>query len=238
MSLHSVNLFPSCLFVTHCRGHSTPGHPENFHTAGVEVSTGPLGQGISNAVGLAIAERHLAAQYNMAGEDPIIDNFTYAICGDGCLQEGVSSEASSLAGHLRLGRLIVLYDDNHITIDGGTDLSFTEDVLKRYEAYGWHCAHVPDGDSNVAGIITAIKAAQVSMLLAAQSLQGFRILTRSFVFVQAVTDAPSIIKVTTTIGFGSGLAGTGAVHGAPLKGDDLGALKTKFGFDPAKVGFL
>ena len=103
----------------------------------MEVCTGPLGQGISNAVGLAIAERHLAANFN-EGDHNVFDNYTYVICGDGCMQEGVASEASSLAGHLGLGRLIVLYDDNHITIDGDTALSFSEDVLKRYEAYGWH----------------------------------------------------------------------------------------------------
>ena len=124
-------------------GSITPGHPEVGVTDGVEVSTGPLGQGISNAVGLAIAETHLGAKYNKPGF-PVVDNFTFVICGDGCLQEGVSSEASSLAGHLGLGSLIVLYDDNNITIDGSTELSFTEDVIKRYDAYGWQTLVVDD----------------------------------------------------------------------------------------------
>jgi len=126
-------------------GSKTPGHPENFLTPGVEVSTGPLGQGISNAVGLAIAERHLAASFNRDGFD-IVDHFTYVICGDGCLQEGVSSEACSLAGHLGLGKLIVCYDDNHVTIDGDTALSFTEDVNTRFQAYGWHVLTVNDAN--------------------------------------------------------------------------------------------
>ena len=112
----------------------TPGHPESHMTSGVEVSTGPLGQGISNAVGLAIARTHMASKYNRK-DFPLFDHNVYVICGDGCLQEGVSSEACSLAGHLKLGSLIVLYDDNKIQIDGSTDLAFTEDVLKRYEAY-------------------------------------------------------------------------------------------------------
>lgn len=135
------------------------------------MSTGPLGQGISNAVGLALAETHLAAEFNVAGMAPLVDSYTYVLCGDGCLQEGISSEASSLAGHLGLGKLIVLYDDNKITIDGETSLSFTEDVLARYAAYGWHTLHVADGDKDVAGIEAAIRAAQ------------------------AVTDKPSMIKV-------------------------------------------
>ena len=121
----------------------TPGHPENILTAGVEVTTGPLGSGISNAVGIAIAEKQLAATFNRPGLD-IVDTYTYVICGDGCLQEGISSEACSLAGHLGLGKLIVCYDDNRITIDGDTKLSFTEDVNKRYEAYGWHVQTVDD----------------------------------------------------------------------------------------------
>lgn len=126
-------------------GSLTPGHPENFVTPGVEVSTGPLGQGISNAVGLAMAEKHLAAVYNKDGFN-LIDHYTYVLCGDGCLQEGVSAEACSLAGHLGLGKLIVCYDDNKITIDGNTSLSFTEDVGKRYEAYGWQVLTVEDGN--------------------------------------------------------------------------------------------
>lgn len=189
-------------------GSRTPGHPENHITAGIEVSTGPLGQGISNAVGLALAERHLAGVYNRPGHN-IVDHFTYVICGDGCLQEGVSAEASSFAGHQKLGKLIVLYDDNQITIDGDTSLSFSEDVLARYAAYGWHTQHVNNGDSaDLTDLREAIETAK------------------------GVTDQPSIIKVTTVIGFGSSKEGTHDVHGAPLGHDDLAAVKAKFGFDP------
>jgi len=186
----------------------TAGHPENVLHPAIEVSTGPLGQGISNAVGMAAASKHVAARFNKAGFD-VMDNFIYCICGDGCLQEGVSGESSSLAGHLGLGNLIVLYDDNKITIDGSTELSFTEDVLKRYEAYGWHTICVADGDADTVGIAAAIKAAK------------------------AVTDKPTMIKVSTTIGFGAGAkAGTAGVHGSPLNGDELAALKTQLGFSP------
>lgn len=121
-------------------GSKCPGHPESFRTPGVEVSTGPLGQGFANAVGFAIAERHLASVYNRPGFD-LVDNFTYVFCGDGCMQEGITSEAASLAGHLKLGKLIVLYDDNKVQIDGETDLAFSENVAKRFEAYGWHIQH-------------------------------------------------------------------------------------------------
>ena len=177
-------------------GSKTPGHPETFETAGVEVTTGPLGQGISNAVGLAMAEAHLAAKFNKS-DCTVVDHYTYVIMGDGCHQEGVSGEAASLAGHLGLGKLIALYDDNHITIDGNTNVSFTEDVLKRYEAYGWHVQHVENGNTDVAGIQRAIEAAK------------------------AVTDRPSLIKVTTTIGYGSpNKANTAGVHGAALGADE------------------
>ena len=173
-------------------GAKTPGHPETFETPGVEVTAGPLGAGISNAVGLAIAEAHLAAKFNKP-DSKIVDHFTYVIMGDGCNQEGVASEACSLAGHLKLGKLIALYDDNHITIDGRTDVSFTEDVLKRYESYGWHVQHVPDGNKDVNAIANAIQLAK------------------------EVTDKPSIIKITTTIGYGSpNKSDTAGVHGAPL----------------------
>jgi transketolase len=177
-------------------GSRTPGHPETFETPGVEVTTGPLGQGIANAVGLAIAEAHLAAKFNKP-EVQLVDHYTYVIMGDGCHQEGISSEAASLAGHLGLGKLIALYDDNHITIDGNTNVSFTEDVLKRYEAYGWHVQHVADGNTDVDGIAKAIEAAK------------------------AVTDRPSMIKVTTTIGYGSpNKSGTAGVHGAALGAEE------------------
>ncbi|ANB15393.1 transketolase TKL1 [Sugiyamaella lignohabitans] len=187
-------------------GSRTPGHPEN-DLCGVEVTTGPLGQGIANAVGLALAESQLAATFNKPGYD-LIDNYTYAIFGDGCMQEGVASEAMSLAGHLKLGKLIAFYDDNHITIDGDTNVSFTEDVLKRLEAYGWHTIWVKDGNTDLAGITAAIEEAK------------------------KVTDKPSVIKVTTTIGYGSKQQGTHSVHGAALKKDDIVQLKEQFGFDP------
>ena len=177
-------------------GSHTPGHPETFETAGVEVTTGPLGAGISSAVGLAIAEAHLAAKYNKP-DAKLVDHYTYVIMGDGCNQEGVASEACSLAGHLGLGKLIALYDDNHITIDGNTNVSFTEDVMKRYEAYGWHVQHVADGNTDVDGIARAIEAAK------------------------AVTDRPSLIKVTTTIGYGSpNKSNTAGVHGAALGAEE------------------
>jgi transketolase len=177
-------------------GSHTPGHPETFETAGVEVTTGPLGAGISSAVGLAIAEAHLAAKYNKP-DAKLVDHYTYVIMGDGCNQEGVASEACSLAGHLGLGKLIALYDDNHITIDGNTNVSFTEDVMKRYEAYGWHVQHVAEGNTDVDGIARAIEAAK------------------------AVTDRPSLIKVTTTIGYGSpNKSNTAGVHGAALGAEE------------------
>lgn len=185
-------------------GSKCPGHPENFQTPGVEVSTGPLGQGISNAVGLALAEKHLAAEFNRDGHN-IVEHYTYVICGDGCLQEGVSSEASSLAGHLGLGKLIVLYDDNQITIDGNTNLSFTEDVKKRYEAYNWQVIVVDDGNYDHEAINKAVAEAKKE------------------------TEKPTLIKIRTTIGLGSKIENTHSVHGAPLKADDLAATKLKFG---------
>ncbi|MGB3691936.1 MAG: transketolase [Spirulinaceae cyanobacterium] len=185
----------------------TPGHPENFMTEGVEITTGPLGQGVANAVGLAVAEAHLAAKYNKP-DSKIVDHYTYVIMGDGCNMEGVSGEACSLAGHWGLGKLIAFYDDNHISIDGSTDLAFTEDVSKRYEAYGWHVQHVEDGNSDLEAIAEAIEAAK------------------------AVTDKPSLIKVTTTIGFGSpNKANTHGVHGAALGGDEVAATRKHLGWD-------
>nr|YP_009530718.1 transketolase [Paulinella micropora]AXY63407.1 transketolase [Paulinella micropora] len=187
-------------------GSRTPGHPETFETPGVEVTTGPLGAGISNAVGLAIAEAHLAAKFNKP-DCKLVDHYTYAIMGDGCNQEGVSGEACSLAGHLKLGKLIALYDDNHITIDGKTDVSFTEDVLKRYEAYGWHVQHVQDGNVDIKGIEQAIEKAK------------------------AVTDKPSLIKITTTIGYGSpNKSDTAGVHGAPLGSDETTLTRQQLGW--------
>ncbi|KAL2000175.1 hypothetical protein VTN02DRAFT_3461 [Thermoascus thermophilus] len=188
-------------------GSITPGHPEARDTPGVEVTTGPLGQGFSNAVGLAMAQAHTAAVFNKPGYD-LINNYTYCIFGDGCAMEGIASEAASTAGHLKLGNLICIYDDNHISIDGDTKCAFTEDVLKRFEAYGWHTEWVKDGDHDLEGIEAAIRRCQ------------------------AVKDKPSVIKLTTTIGFGSKLQGTGGVHGNPLKADDAQSVKKLFGFDP------
>jgi len=187
-------------------GAKTPGHPETFETPGVEVTAGPLGAGISNAVGLAIAEAHLAAKFNKP-DSTVVDHFTYVIMGDGCNQEGISSEACSLAGHLKLGKLIALYDDNHITIDGRTDVSFTEDVLKRYEAYGWHVQEIPEGNTDVEGISQAIAKAK------------------------SVTDKPSIIKVTTTIGYGSpNKSDTAGIHGAPLGEEEAELTRKQLGW--------
>jgi transketolase len=187
-------------------GSRTPGHPENFETEGVEVTTGPLGQGIANAVGLAMAEAHMAARFNKPN-CTLVDHYTYVILGDGCNMEGVSGEACSLAGHLGLGKLIALYDDNHISIDGSTDIAFTEDVAKRFEAYGWHVQHVENGNTDLDAIEQAIANAR------------------------AVTDKPSLIKVTTTIGYGSPKkANTAGVHGAPLGSDENAATRENLGW--------
>ncbi|OYQ63398.1 transketolase [Pseudanabaena sp. SR411] len=188
-------------------GSSTPGHPENFETAGVEVTTGPLGQGVGNAVGLAIAEAHLGARFNKPGHT-IVDHYTYVILGDGCNMEGIASEAASLGGHLKLGKLIMMYDSNSISIDGSTDLAFTEDVGKRYEAYGWHVTYVADGNEDLDAIAKAIAESK------------------------AVTDKPSLIVVTTTIGYGSPKkAGTSGVHGAALGGDEVAATRANLGWE-------
>jgi transketolase len=171
-----------------------------------------LGQGFGNAVGLAIAQKHTAAIFNKPEFD-LFDNHTYVIFGDGCAMEGIASEAASMAGHLQLGNLIAIYDDNHITIDGDTAVAFTEDVVKRFEAYGWHTQWVKDGNNDLAGIEAAIEAAK------------------------AVTDKPSLIKLTTIIGYGSLQQGTHNVHGNVLKPDDVEQMKKKFGFDP-KANFV
>ncbi len=185
----------------------TPGHPENFETPGVEVTTGPLGQGIANAVGLAIAEAHLAAKFNQS-DLTLVDHYTYVILGDGCNMEGVSGEACSLAGHLGLGKLIALYDDNHISIDGSTDIAFTEDVSKRFEAYGWHVLHVKDGNTDLEGIASAIAEAKT------------------------VTDKPTMIKVTTTIGYGSpNKQGTADAHGSVLGPDEIKLTRDNLGWE-------
>ena len=182
----------------------TPGHPEAGETDGVEVTTGPLGQGFAMSVGLAMAEKHLAAVYNKPGFD-VVDHHTYVLCGDGDLMEGVSHEAASLAGTLGLGKLIVLYDDNLISLDGPTELSYTEDVLKRFEAYHWHTQIVQDGND--------LKALEAAIAAA-----------------KAETGKPSLIAVRTVIGYGSPKAGTNKVHGEALGAVDTAATKKFFGF--------
>jgi transketolase len=167
-------------------GSKTPGHPENILTPGIEITTGPLGQGFANGVGMGIGAAHLGARFNKP-EFPIIDHYVYAICSDGDLMEGVASEAASLAGHLKLGKLIYFYDDNHVTIEGFTDLAFTENVPQRFEAYGWHTSIVEDGN-NLDEIDRAIRDAQ------------------------SVADKPSLICVKTTIGYGMPTAGTRKAH--------------------------
>jgi transketolase len=191
-------------------GSKTPGHPETFATPGVEATTGPLGQGAANAVGMAIAERFLAARYNKPGHT-IVDHYTYALVSDGDMMEGISHEVASLAGHLKLGKLIYLYDDNKISLDGPTSLSFTEDVARRYEAYGWQTLRVEKGDSDLDGIDKAIAAAK------------------------AETGRPSIILVHTTIGYGSpNKANTSEAHGSPLGAEEVKLTKKALGFDPGK----
>ncbi|MED1421163.1 transketolase [Bacillus smithii] len=184
-------------------GSKTPGHPEYGHTPGVEATTGPLGQGIAMAVGMAMAERHLASVYNKENY-PIVDHYTYAICGDGDLMEGVSAEAASLAGHLKLGRLIVLYDSNDISLDGELNKAFSESVEQRFKAYGWQYLRVEDGN-NLEEIAKAIEEARNDE-------------TR-----------PTIIEVKTVIGYGSpNKAGTSSVHGSPLGADELKKTKEAY----------
>jgi transketolase len=184
-------------------GARTAGHPEYGHGAGIETTTGPLGQGLANAVGMALAERHLAARFG-AG---LVDHYTYVIAGDGCLMEGISHEAASLAGHLGLARLIVLFDDNHISIDGPTDLAVSDDVLERFDAYGWDTS-AADGHDHEA-VAEAIARART-------------------------TDKPSLIALRTTIGFGAPKkAGTAATHGAPLGAEEIKGAREKLGWTAA-----
>ncbi len=186
-------------------GSKTPGHPENHCTPGVEVTTGPLGQGLSNAVGMAIAEAHLAAKYNRPGHE-IVDHFTYVFASDGDLMEGITAEACSLAGHLGLGKLIVLYDDNRICLAGSTALTFTEDAGQRFQAYGWQVIHVNDGN-DVALIDHALKEAKDE------------------------TGRPSIIFIRTTIGYGApAKGGTCEAHGSPLGMEELKSAKNCLGW--------
>jgi transketolase len=194
-------------------GSKTPGHPETHETPGVEAATGPLGQGISHAVGMAIAEAHLAARYNRPGL-PIVDHRTYVIASDGDLMEGVAAEACSLAGHLRLGKLIVLYDDNRMSLAGATSLSFTEDVGRRFEAYGWHVQHVPDGTD-----LTAIDAAIRNATAAASR--------------------PSLIAIRTVLGYGAPTKqDTFEAHGSPLGADELRGAKERLGWPTEPAFFL
>jgi transketolase len=187
-------------------GSKTPGHPEYSHTPGVETTTGPLGQGLANAVGMAMAERHLAARFNRPGLD-IVDHHTYVICGDGDLMEGVASEAASLAGHLGLGRLICLYDDNDISIEGSTDITFTENVAQRFGAYNWHVLHVDDGND-----LGAIEQALCD--------------------AKAETDRPTLIILRTHIAYGSpNKQGSADAHGAPLGEAEVCLAKGFLGCD-------
>ncbi|WP_018623214.1 transketolase [Spirosoma luteum] len=186
----------------------TPGHPESNLTPGVEVTTGPLGQGFANGVGMGMAEAFLAATYNKEGHTPM-NHYTYVLVSDGDLMEGIASEAASLAGHLKLGKLIYLYDDNLISLDGPTDLAFTEDRLQRFDAYGWHTQHVGDGN-DLDAIEGAIRAAQME------------------------TERPSIISVRTIIGYGSPQEGTSKVHGSALGEENVRRTKSFLGFDPDK----
>jgi transketolase len=193
-------------------GSRTPGHPEFGVTPGVEATTGPLGQGVANAVGMAIAERRLAAEFNRPGHT-IVDHWTYAICSDGDLQEGIASEAASLAGHLRLDKLVMLYDDNQVQLDGPTAMAFSEDVGERFRAYGWQTLRVKDG-TDVGAIEAAIRLARSD-------------------------DRPSIIAVRTVIGFGSpNKAGSQRAHGAPLGSDEVRLTKEGYGWDPDKAFFV
>ena len=190
-------------------GSLTPGHPEHGLTAGVEATTGPLGQGFANAVGMAIAERRLAAEFNRDGHR-IVDHWTYGICSDGDLQEGIASEAASLAGHLRLGRLLFLYDDNHIQLDGPTTMAWSEDVVGRFDAYGWHTQRVADG-TDIEAIAAAIDAARAD-------------------------DRPSIIAVRTHIGYGSpNKQDSQKAHGSPLGADEVRLVKEAYGWDPDRT---
>ena len=191
----------------------TPGHPEAHLTPGVETTTGPLGQGFANAVGMAAAERLLADEFNTA-EHPIVDHTTYAIASDGDLMEGISHEAASLAGHLGLGKLVCLYDDNEITIDGSTDLAFTEDVAGRFEAYGWHVARVEDAN-DLGAVDAAIEAAK------------------------AEAERPSLIVVQSHIGYGSpNKQDTAAAHGAPLGEEEVRLTKEALGWPPEKTFYV
>jgi transketolase len=193
-------------------GSKTPGHPEYGLTPGVEATTGPLGQGFANAVGMAIAEARLAAEFNR-GDEVIVDHWTYTLCSDGDLQEGIASEAASLAGHLRLRKLVALYDDNHVQLDGPTSMAWSEDVVGRFQAYGWHAVHVEDGN-DIEEIAAAIEDARAD-------------------------DRPSLIAVRTHIGFGSpNRQDTQKAHGQPLGADEVKLVKEAYGWDPDRTFYV
>ena len=186
-------------------GSPTAGHPEYGHAPGIETTTGPLGQGVANSVGLALAERWLAKRYNRPGHE-VVDHFTYALCSDGDMMEGVSHEAAAIAGHQKLGKLIWIFDDNRITIDGGTELSSSTNQAKRFEAYGWHVTHVSDGND-------------------------LEEIDRAIIEAKRESERPSLIVLRTTIGYGSpGKAGTSAAHGAPLGQDEIIRTKENLGY--------
>src|SRR6266404_348661 len=193
-------------------GSKTPGHPEYGLAPGIEITTGPLGQGFANGVGMAMGAAHLAAKFNQK-DFPLIDHYVYSIVSDGDLMEGVASEAASLAGHLKLGKLIYLYDDNHVTIEGFTDLAFSEDVPKRFEAYGWHTSTVADGN-DLAAIEAAIRDAQ------------------------SVADRPSLISVKTTIGYGMPTAGTRKAHSDPPGEEAVRETKRHLGWPEDKQFYV
>jgi len=190
----------------------TPGHPENILTPGVEITTGPLGQGFANGVGMAMGAAHLASRFNQK-DFPLIDHFIYAIVSDGDLMEGVAAEAASLAGHLKLGKLIYLYDDNRVTIEGFTDLAFSEDVPKRFESYGWHTSTVEDGN-DLESIEAAIRDAQ------------------------SVGDRPSLISVKTVIGYGMPTSGTRKAHSDPPGEDAVRETKRHLGWPEDKQFYV
>ena len=222
---HASMLLYSCLYLSGYEltlddlkafrqwGSKTPGHPEYGHAPGVETTTGPLGQGVGNAVGMAVAEAHLAATFNRDGND-IIDHYTYFICSDGDLMEGVSHESASFAGHFKLGKLIGFYDDNKITIDGSTDLTFTDDTGKRFEAYGWHVLHIDDVN-DLDAIDKAVAAAK------------------------AEKDRPTMVVTRTHIGFGSPKKqDTASAHGEPLGADEIVATKKALGWPKPDEAFF
>src|ERR1700747_3137094 len=205
LALDEIKSFPQW-------GSKTPGHPENVLTPGVEITTGPLGQGFGNGVGMAMGAAHLAAKFNQK-DFPLIDHYIYAIVSDGDLMEGVASEAASLAGHLKLGKLIYLYDDNHVTIEGFTDLAFSEDVPKRFEAYGGQPPPVADGN-DLAAIDAAIRDSQ------------------------SVADRPSLISVKTTIGYGMPTAGTRKAHSDAPGEDAVRETKRHLGWPEDKQFYV